>query len=60
MFITHDLSVVHHFLITLLLYLGKIVEKASAEELFKRPLHPYTQALLSAVPIPDLSEERNE
>ena len=40
------------------MYLGKIVEKAPAEELFTNPIHPYTRALLSAIPIPDLSERR--
>lgn len=40
------------------MYLGQLVEKASAEELFNNPLHPYTKALLSAIPIPDLHEKR--
>ena len=58
-FITHDLSVVNHFSDDIaVMYLGKIVEMASSEELFSHPRHPYTQALLSVIPIPDLSEKR--
>lgn len=59
LFITHDLAVVNHLADDIaVMYLGQLVEKAPAEELFKKPVHPYTQALLSAIPSPDLDEKR--
>ena len=52
-FITHSLSVVNHFSDDIMvMYLGRMIEKAPAEELFANPLHPYTKALLSAIPVP--------
>ena len=58
-FITHDLAVVNHFADEIaVMYLGQVVEKAPTEELFNHTLHPYTQALLSAIPIPEILDER--
>jgi peptide/nickel transport system ATP-binding protein len=54
-FVTHDLSVVKHISTDILvMYVGVMVEKCEAKELFKRPLHPYTKGLLSAIPVPNI------
>ena len=59
LFITHNLSVVNHFSDDIaVMYLGRIVEKAPAETLFENPVHPYTKALLSAIPVPDLNHKK--
>lgn len=57
--ISHDLSMVRHLSDRILvMYLGEVVEESSAEELYTRPLHPYTKALIAAIPIPDPHVER--
>ncbi|MEG1365338.1 MAG: ATP-binding cassette domain-containing protein [Cetobacterium sp.] len=60
MFITHDLSVVKHFADEIaVMYLGELVEKAPSKDLFKNPVHPYTKALLSSIPVPSLKYKMN-
>ena len=58
-FVTHDLSVVKHISDDIMvMYVGCTVEKCASEELFQRPLHPYTKGLLSAIPVPNIHRER--
>ena len=59
MFVTHDLSVVKHISDQIMvMYLGTCIEFASSDELFQKPLHPYTKALLAAIPEPDLESRK--
>ncbi len=60
LFIAHDLSVVKYFSDRIgVMYFGKMVELADADELFRNPMHPYTKSLLSAIPLPDPEYEKN-
>jgi oligopeptide/dipeptide ABC transporter ATP-binding protein len=60
LFVAHDLSVVRHLADRVaVMYLGRLVEVGQVDEVFERPAHPYTQALLSAIPRPDPHKERN-
>ena len=61
MFVTHDLSVVKHISNNIMvMYLGRCVELASSDELFEHPMHPYTKALLTSIPEPDLDRARSK
>ena len=61
MFVTHDLSVVHHVSDEIsVMYLGQLVETSTTEDIFKKPLHPYTQALLSAIPSVDIHHQKEQ
>lgn len=59
LFVTHDMSVVKHISDDIVvMYLGEVVEKSSANELFEHQYHPYTKALISAIPVPDIDERK--
>lgn len=61
MFVTHDLCVVKHISdYIMVMYLGQVVEYAKKDDIFNKPMHPYTTALLSAIPVPDLSQRNRE
>jgi len=61
LFISHDLNVIHHMSDRIaVMYAGKLVEVGTTEEIFEDPLHPYTEALFSAIPVPDPSQKRRK